>query len=83
MSKKTGNGISLSGSFWNMLGSGMMAANTVFLTMLVGHLFDMTVIGQFTLALTTSQILYSLGLFGANDLQMTDYRHAYRGNAEI
>ena len=80
MSKKTGNGIGLSGSFWNMLGSGMMAANTVFLTMLVGHLFDMTVIGQFTLALTTSQIIYSIALFGANDRHMTDYQHRFRFN---
>ena len=80
MSKITGKGVGLSGSFWNMLGSGMMAANTVFLTMLVGHLFDMTVIGQFTLALTTSQIIYSIALFGANDRHMTDYQHRFRFN---
>lgn len=80
MSKITGKGVGLSGSFWNMLGSGMMAANTVFLTMLVGHVFDMTVIGQFTLALTTSQIMYSIALFGANDRHMTDYQHRFRFN---
>lgn len=80
MSKITGKGVGLSGSFWNMLGSGMMAANTVFLTMLVGHVFDITVIGQFTLALTTSQIMYSIALFGANDRHMTDYQHRFRFN---
>lgn len=80
MSKKAGNGVGFSGSFWNMLGSGMMAANTVFLTMLVGHLFDMTVIGQFTLALTTSQIIYSIALFGASDRHMTDYQHRFKFN---
>ena len=80
MSRKADNGVSVRGSLWNMLGSGMMAANTVFLTMLVGHLFDITVVGQFTLALTTSQIMYSIALFGANDRHMTDYRHRYRFN---
>ncbi|MBQ9038889.1 MAG: hypothetical protein IJ119_05310 [Clostridia bacterium] len=67
-----------SGPFWNMMGSGMVAANTVFLTMLVSRFADLATVGAFTLALTTSQILYTLGLFGANDLQMTDYRHTYR-----
>lgn len=72
-----------SGSFWNMMGSGMMAANTVLLNMLVGHFFDLNEVGMFSLALTTSQVLYSLALFGANDLQMTDYRHRYRFSSYV
>lgn len=67
-----------SGTFWNMMGSGMMAANTVILSMLVGHFFDLNEVGMFSLSLTTAQVLYSLALFGANDLQMTDYRHRFR-----
>lgn len=55
----------------------MMAANTVVLSMLVGHFFDLNEVGMFSLALTTAQVLYALALFGANDLQMTDYRHRF------
>jgi O-antigen/teichoic acid export membrane protein len=69
-----------SGSFWNMMGSGMMAANTVILSMLVGHFFDLNEVGMFSLALTTAQVLYSLALFGANDLQMTDYHQRFHFN---
>lgn len=65
--------IQKTGVFWNMLGSGMVAANSVLMTMVVGHLFPMETVGAFTLALTTAQILYILALFGTNDLQMTDY----------
>ncbi|MCD7833852.1 MAG: lipopolysaccharide biosynthesis protein [Lachnospiraceae bacterium] len=65
------------GAFWNMMGSGMMSANTVVLSMLVSNFFDLGDLGQFTLALTTAQILYSLALFGANDRQMLDYGHRY------
>ena len=61
------------GIFWNMLGSGMVAANSVLMTMTVGHLFVLETVGAFTLALTTAQILYIAALFGTNDLQMTDY----------
>lgn len=67
-----------SGIFWNIMGSGMMAANTVILTMLVGHFADLNAVGLFGLSLTTAQVLYSLALFGANDLQMTDYQHRYQ-----
>ena len=76
--KNTLRGLGTSGPFWNMMGSGMVAANTVILTMLVSRFADLATVGAFTLALTTSQILYTLGLFGANDLQMTDYKHSYR-----
>lgn len=60
-----------------MMGSGIMAANTVLLTMLTGHSADLSEVGVFTLALTTAQVLYSIGLLGANDLQMTDYNRRY------
>ena len=60
-----------------MMGSGFMAANTVFLTMLAGHYSSLEEVGIFTLSLTTSQVLYAVGLWGANDLQMTDYSRRY------
>ena len=56
-----------------MMGSGFMAANTVLLTMLAGHYSSLEEVGIFTLSLTTSQFLYAVGLWGVNDLQMTDY----------
>lgn len=65
------------GAFWNMMGSGLMAANTVLLTMLVGHYSTLPEIGIFTLSLTSSQVMYAVGLWGLNDLQMTDYSHRY------
>lgn len=67
-----------SGAFWNMAGSGMMAANTVILSMLVGHFSNLTEVGLFTLSLTTAQVLYALALFGSNAMQMTDYQRRYR-----
>lgn len=60
-----------------MMGSGFMAANTVLLTMLAGHYSSLEEVGIFTLSLTTSQVLYAVGLWGANDLQMTDYSRRY------
>lgn len=72
--------LNTSGPFWNMMGSGMMAASTVLMTMLVGHFTDLALVGDFSLALTTAQIIYSLALFGTNDLQMTDYHRRYRFN---
>ena len=59
------------------MGSVMMSANTVLMTALVGHLFTLEDVGKFTLSLTTSQVLYAIGLFGLNDQQMTDYGHRY------
>jgi O-antigen/teichoic acid export membrane protein len=60
-----------------MMGSGFMAANTVLLTMLAGHYSSLEEVGIFTLSLTTSQFLYAVGLWGVNDLQMTDYSRRY------
>lgn len=72
------SGSSCSEAVWYTIGSCMMAGNTVAMSMLVGHLFDLNEMGIFSLSLTTAQILYSLALFGANDLQMTDYHHCFR-----
>lgn len=62
---------------WYTLGSGMMAGSTVLLTMLTGHWCDLTQVGILTFALTVSQILYALALFGANDFQITDVDHRF------
>lgn len=67
-----------SGFLWFTAGSSMQAGSTVLMTMLTGHFLDLASVGVFSFALVISQLLYTVGLFGANDLQMTDFAHRYR-----
>ncbi len=67
-----------SGFLWFTAGSSMQAGSTVLMTMLTGHFLDLASVGVFSFALVISQLLYTVGLFGANDLQMTDFDHRYR-----
>ena len=65
------------GVIWNTLGSGMFAANSVLLLLIVSRLFGVAAVGDFGIAFTTAQILYIIGLFGINHFQMTDYAEQY------
>ena len=65
------------GVIWNTLGSGMFAANSVLLLLIVSRLFGVAAAGDFGIAFTTAQILYIIGLFGINHFQMTDYKEQY------
>ena len=65
------------GVIWNTLGSGMFAANSVLLLLIVSRVFGVAAAGDFGIAFTTSQILYIIGLFGINHFQMTDYAGQY------
>lgn len=67
-----------SGVLWFTVGNSMQAGTTVLMTMLTGYVLDLKSVGIFSFALMASQLLYTVGLFGANDLQMTDYDHRYR-----
>ena len=67
-----------SGVLWFTVGNSMQAGTTVLMTMLTGYVLDLASVGIFSFALMASQLLYTVGLFGANDLQMTDYDHRYR-----
>ena len=67
-----------SGVLWFTVGNSMQAGATVLMTMLTGYVLDLASVGIFSFALMASQLLYTVGLFGANDLQMTDYDHRYR-----
>ena len=67
-----------SGVLWFTVGNSMQAGATVLMTMLTGYTLDLKSVGIFSFALMASQLLYTVGLFGANDLQMTDYDHRYR-----
>ena len=62
---------------WNTLGSGMFAANSVLLLLIVSRVFGVAAAGDFGIAFTTAQILYIIGLFGINHFQMTDYAEQY------
>lgn len=75
---KKNKGQVLSGAVWNALGSGAFAAtNFVFLTV-VTRVLGVEAAGKFSLAFATAQILYTVGLFGMNSYQMTDYKREYR-----
>ena len=65
------------GVIWNTLGSGMFAANSVLLLLIVSRLCGVAAVGDFGIAFTTAQILYIIGLFGINHFQMTDYKEQY------
>ncbi len=65
------------GVIWNTLGSGMFAANSVLLLLIVSRVFGVAAAGDFGIAFTTAQILYIIGLFGINHFQMTDYAGQY------
>ncbi len=63
---------------WNTLGSGMFAANSFFMLMLISRIKGAAVAGEFGIAWTTAHILYTIGIFGMNSFQMTDYNEEYR-----
>ena len=65
------------GVIWNTLGSGMFAANSILLLLIVSRVFGVAAAGDFGIAFTTAQILYIIGLFGINHFQMTDYAEQY------
>lgn len=68
----------LSGALWNALGSSAFAAtNFIFLTV-VTRVLGVEATGKFSLAFSTAQILYTVGLFGMNGYQMTDYKKEYK-----
>ncbi|MDF2881851.1 MAG: polysaccharide biosynthesis protein [Clostridiaceae bacterium] len=63
--------------FWNTLGSGMFAANSILVLMLVSRYKGIEIAGVFGISYTTAQILYIIGVFGMNTYQMTDYSEKY------
>lgn len=71
------NTVSRSGAIWNMLGSAMFGASSMLLLMFVNRSTDLATAGVFSIAFSTAQLLYLLGLFGANHFQMTDYEARY------
>lgn len=67
----------LTGALWNTLGSTMYGINSFVMLALVSRFGSVEQAGYFGIAFTTAQILYIVGLFGANIFQMTDYQHQY------
>ena len=68
----------LKGAIWNTLGSTMNGANSFIMLALVSRVGTVEQAGYFSIAFTTAQILYIVGLFGVNTYQMTDYGEKYR-----
>lgn len=62
---------------WNTLGSTMYGANSFIMLALVSRIGTVEQAGYFSIAFTTAQILYIVGLFGVNTYQMTDYGEKY------
>ena len=75
--QETNSTISRKGVVWNMLGSAMFGASSVLLLALVSHVTDTEQAGVFSVAFSTAQLLYMIGLFGSNHFQMTDYTERY------
>ena len=66
------------GIIWNALGSSIYGLNTFVMIAAVNRLVqDVAETGAFSIAFTTAQMLFILGVFGANHTQMTDYSHGY------
>lgn len=73
--------LSRSGPFWNALGSTMYGANSVLLLTLVNRCLGVEASGVFGIAFTTAQLLWIVGIFGAEQFQMTDYSEQYSFSA--
>ena len=75
--KKTMKMRNYNGVIWNALGSTMYGANTFIMLVMVSRIGTVEQAGAFSIAFTTAQLMYIIGIFGAADYQMTDYREAY------
>lgn len=65
------------GALWNALGSTMYALNTFLMLALVSRVGTVEDAGCFSIAFTTAQLLYFVGLFGVSHYQMTDYAERF------
>lgn len=69
------------GPLWNALGSTMYGVNSLLLLVLVSRACGVETAGVFGISFTTAQLLFFVGLFGANHYQMTDYAGKYSFSA--
>ena len=65
------------GAIWNALGSTMFGINSFVMLTMVSRACTVAQTGAFSIAFTTAQMLYILGLFGISHYQMTDYKEKY------
>lgn len=78
MAKKNGNGLAMrSGAVWNFLGSAMYGGNSLLMLVAVSRVSTVEQAGCFSIAFTTAQLLYFVGIFGVSHLQMTDYEERF------
>ena len=71
------NSIQRNGTIWNALGSTMFGINSFVMLTMVSRTCTVAQTGAFSIAFTTAQMLYILGLFGISHYQMTDYQGKY------
>lgn len=62
---------------WNAAGIASLAAITIVLPMIISRIWGIKLVGEFAIALTTSQVLYAIALFGINIYQRTDLNIQY------
>lgn len=72
------NAVSKRDVFWNTVGSIMWAAISFVMVLFVSRVTDVETVGLFSIALTTAQMLYIVGVFGTNNYQMTDFKYKYQ-----
>ena len=62
---------------WNALGSGIFAASSMLMLVLVNYVNGVNIAGKFSVAYAIAQMLYIVGIYGMNIFQMTDYKKEY------
>lgn len=67
----------LRGPVWNAAGSTMFGLNSLLVLVLVSRRCGVEATGVFSVSFSTAQLLYYVGLFGAEHYQMTDYAQKY------
>lgn len=65
------------GIIWNTLGSAMHGFNSFIMLAMVSRIGTAEEVGAFSIAFSTAQVLYFIGLFGVNHYHMTDYQKRY------
>lgn len=66
---------------YNMLGSMVNAAVSVILLVVVSHLLGARQAGVFSLAYSTAQMIYTIGVFEMRNIQVTDVKKQFSFNA--
>lgn len=67
----------MKGGIWNGLGGMMFGMSSLLLLVLVSRSCSLETTGVYSVSFATAQLMYLVGLFGAEHYQMTDYAQRY------